>query len=47
MPDGLGLDFDLGDGLDLAGGDYALGEVTLFDLGQLGGINLGAAAGAA
>ena len=42
---GLGLDLDLGDGLDLAGGDHALRQVAFFDLGQLRGVDLGAAAG--
>ncbi len=40
---GLGLDFNFGDGLDLAGGDDALGKISLLDLCELGGIDLGAA----
>ena len=38
---GLRLDFDLGDRLDLAGGDHALGDVTRLDgLRELGGVYL-------
>ena len=36
---GLGFDFDLGDGLDLAGGDDGAGDVTAFGLGKLGGLD--------
>jgi hypothetical protein len=32
---GLGFDFHLGDGLDLAGGDYGSGDVSPLDLGEL------------
>ena len=42
---GFRLDLDLGDGRDLAGRHYALGQVALFHFRQFGGINLGAAAG--
>ena len=42
---GLGLDFDLGDGLDLARRHHAFRQVSLLDLGQLRGVDLGAAAG--
>ena len=41
---GLGLDLDLGDGLDLAGRHHAFRQVALLDLGQLRGVDLGAAA---
>ena len=41
---GLGLYLDLGDGLDLAGGDHTLGQVALLHLRQLRGIDLCAAA---
>ncbi|MCU1319470.1 MAG: hypothetical protein JWP98_988, partial [Edaphobacter sp.] len=41
---GLGLDLDLGDGLDLAGGDYRAGDVAALGLGQLGGFEFGAVA---
>ncbi len=35
---GLGFDLDLGDGLDLAGGDYGTGDVAALGLGKLGGL---------
>ena len=38
---GFGLDFDLGDGLDFAGGDYGTGDVTALGFGKLGGLNFG------
>ena len=40
---GLRLDFDLGDGRDLAGRHHALGQVALFHFGEFRRINLGAA----
>src|SRR5208337_3378204 len=42
---GLGLDLDLRDGLDFAGRHHAFCEVSSFDLGELRGVDLGAAAG--
>src|SRR6266851_6220381 len=41
---GLGFDLDLGDGLNLAGGDYGFGDVTAFGFGQLRAVEFGAAA---
>ena len=41
---GLALDLNLGDGLNLAGGDHGAGDVGLLRLGELGGLNFGAAA---
>ena len=37
---GLGFDLDLGDGLDLAGCDYGVGDIAEFGLAQLRGLNL-------
>ena len=37
---GLGFDFDFGDGLDLAGGNYGSSDVSALDLGQLRGLEL-------
>jgi hypothetical protein len=37
---GLGFDLDLGDGLDLAGGDDGAGDVAPFSLAELGGFKL-------
>ena len=42
---GLGLDFDLGDGLYLARRHHAFRQVSLLDLGELRGVDLGATAG--
>ena len=42
---GLRLHFDLRDRRNFAGRHHALGEVSLFHFGELGGVDLGAAAG--
>jgi len=41
---GLGFDLDLGDGLDLTGGDDRTGNVAALSLGKLGGLEFGAVA---